>query len=164
MNTTTINKDHIEYVKKLANLHLRPGVEFDDLVQDGTIGLMIAYKKYDPSKGSSFKTYSSYWIQRYMYRTTGSSTYTDIDDLELGTGDDCETVEFHKFLYEVINTLLTCVECDIIAKRFGLFGNKIHTLRDISVLKGYSYTKTHNHYKSALRKIKEAYRVKGYTY
>ena len=53
----------------------RPG--FDDIMQEGVLGLARAVDKYDPSRGLRFSTYSSYWITNYIRQlfqacTTGS--------------------------------------------------------------------------------------------
>lgn len=38
-------------------------VSIDDLFQEGAIGLMLALKKFDLSKGIKFATYATYWIR-----------------------------------------------------------------------------------------------------
>ncbi len=40
-----------------------PGIQFDDLVSWGIEGLIKAKKKYDPTKGTQFKTYAFYRIR-----------------------------------------------------------------------------------------------------
>jgi RNA polymerase sigma factor for flagellar operon FliA len=42
---------------------LPPNIEYDDLVSDGTIGLMKAWENFDPDRGVKFETYSSYRIR-----------------------------------------------------------------------------------------------------
>jgi RNA polymerase primary sigma factor len=44
------------------------GMEIDDLIQEGNIGLMIAARKFDPSRRNRFTTYASYWICQRMFR------------------------------------------------------------------------------------------------
>src|SRR6185437_9097499 len=38
------------------------------LVQEGTIGLMIAARRYDPNRGNRFTTYAFYWVRQSMQR------------------------------------------------------------------------------------------------
>jgi len=38
-----------------------------DIIQQGNIGLMRAYKSYDPNKGIKFHTYASRWILQNVY-------------------------------------------------------------------------------------------------
>ncbi|MFH1710062.1 MAG: sigma-70 family RNA polymerase sigma factor [bacterium] len=42
---------------------LPPSIDYNDLVADGTVGLMKAWKSFDPSRGVKFETYSSYRIR-----------------------------------------------------------------------------------------------------
>jgi len=46
----------------------RVGMELSDLVQEGTIGLIIAARKYNPNLGFRFTTYAFHWIRQTMYR------------------------------------------------------------------------------------------------
>ncbi|MDD5382856.1 MAG: sigma-70 family RNA polymerase sigma factor [Candidatus Margulisbacteria bacterium] len=42
---------------------LPPNIEYDDLVSDGTIGLMKAWENFDADRGVKFETYASYRIR-----------------------------------------------------------------------------------------------------
>ena len=43
-------------------------VAFEDLVQEGAIGLMTAAERYDSSKGYRFSTYATHWIRQSISR------------------------------------------------------------------------------------------------
>jgi RNA polymerase sigma factor for flagellar operon FliA len=45
---------------------LPPNIEYDDLVSDGTVGLMKAWDNFDPKRGVKFETYASYRIRGEM--------------------------------------------------------------------------------------------------
>lgn len=45
---------------------LPPNIEYDDLVSDGTIGLMKAWENFDSGRGVKFETYASYRIRGEM--------------------------------------------------------------------------------------------------
>jgi RNA polymerase primary sigma factor len=53
------------FVAKLA-LKYQAYAEFDDLMQEGYLGLCQAVDGYDPEAGSSFLHYAAYWIKRAM--------------------------------------------------------------------------------------------------
>jgi RNA polymerase sigma factor for flagellar operon FliA len=42
---------------------LPPNIEYDDLVSDGTVGLMKAWENFDPDRGVKFETYASYRVR-----------------------------------------------------------------------------------------------------
>jgi RNA polymerase sigma factor (sigma-70 family) len=47
---------------------LRAYAHFDDLVQEGRIGLVHAAKKFNINAGVTFVTYATYWIRQHMLR------------------------------------------------------------------------------------------------
>lgn len=53
-------------VSKIARQYFAMGGEYDDLVQEGMIGLYKAIKSYDESKDASFKTFATLCITRQM--------------------------------------------------------------------------------------------------
>lgn len=66
-STNKVISSVIRFIIKQARKYARPST-FDDLVQEGIIGLMTAIEKWSPekSKGASFLTYASYWIRCRM--------------------------------------------------------------------------------------------------
>jgi len=61
--------DHIGLVRHYAFRYARKTSHpADDLVQAGSIGLLIAAKKFDPTFGTKFSTYASWWILNSIHR------------------------------------------------------------------------------------------------
>lgn len=63
-------------VLKMAKKYKGCGLPFEDVVQEGAIGLMNAVKAYDPSKGVKFVTYAAYWVKQGIMRSLASTGKT----------------------------------------------------------------------------------------
>lgn len=51
-------------VVSIARRYAQPGIALDDLVQEGTIGLLRAIDLYDGRRGFRFSTYATWWIRQ----------------------------------------------------------------------------------------------------
>lgn len=51
-------------------------LEFDDLIQEGNTGLMIALEKFNPDYGYKFSTYASFWIKQKITKSIYSDSRT----------------------------------------------------------------------------------------
>ena len=51
----------------------RKHLAFEDLFQEGSIGLLEAIKRFDPSRGTLFLTYAVFWIHSLMLRAIGTT-------------------------------------------------------------------------------------------
>lgn len=87
-------KAHLRLVAKIAMEYRSAYHNVLDLIQEGTLGLMQAVKKFDPEKGARFAHYASWWIKSYILKFI-------IDNFRLvkiGT-----TKEQRKLFYNLIN-------------------------------------------------------------
>jgi RNA polymerase primary sigma factor len=60
-------------VRSVASRYLGLGVPFEDLVQEGNIGLMRAVERFDRSRGLKFSTYAVWWIRSAIVEAVGNA-------------------------------------------------------------------------------------------
>lgn len=57
---------NIRLVNKIARDYRNKGLSYDDLCQEGYIGLIDAAERFDYTLNVKFSTYASYWIKQYI--------------------------------------------------------------------------------------------------
>lgn len=75
------------------------GIPFEDLVEEGNMGMLVAAKRFDASYGTRFITYANAWINRYMVdaikKNNKEKENTTSYDAPINEKDDaCTLVEF----------------------------------------------------------------------
>ena len=59
-------KSHKPLVLNMASKFARYGVDIEDLVQEGNLGLITAASKFEPERGFRFSTYAYWWVRQRM--------------------------------------------------------------------------------------------------
>jgi RNA polymerase primary sigma factor len=65
---------NLRLVISVAKNFRNRGLPMEDLVEEGNVGLMNAVDRFDPSVGSRFSTYASYWIDQAIRRAVQNAT------------------------------------------------------------------------------------------
>ncbi len=65
-------RHNLRLVVSIARRYSGQGLEFSDLVQEGNLGLMRAARGFDPSFGTKFSTYATWWIKQAMGRAVSN--------------------------------------------------------------------------------------------
>jgi RNA polymerase sigma factor (sigma-70 family) len=62
-------EEHLWLVHVIARrFRRRPGVELEDLIQEGCLGLLRARVTFQPERATRFSTYAGYWVEAYIRR------------------------------------------------------------------------------------------------
>lgn len=58
---------HLRYVVHVAKRYMGYGLQLGDLIQEGTVGLMKAVKRFEPQRGVRLVTFAMHWIKAEMH-------------------------------------------------------------------------------------------------
>src|SRR5262245_15660028 len=61
-------KSNLSFVVKIASEYKNMGLPFEDLLNEGNIGLIEAAHHFDPSRGTKFITYAIWWIRKSILK------------------------------------------------------------------------------------------------
>ena len=169
---------NMRLVAHVAKKYLNSDEEQEDLISIGTIGLMKAVSTFDRDYGSRFATYAARCIENemLMYFRSRKRTKNEVSLYEpIGTDkegnqihlldvveneqrdivEDVENRQLIEKIHKGMKKALTPREYMIICRRFGVYGQKEATQREIAKEIGISRSYVSRIEKRALNKMKK---------
>ena len=169
---------NLRLVVYIARRFENTGVNIEDLISIGTIGLIKAVTTFDSDKGSRLVTYAARCVENelLMYfrskkKTARETSYydpigTDKEGNEIHLLDIMESSERDAFsrvclkedsrkLYALLRKILTERERTVLVMRYGLYNGREYTQREVAAKLGISRSYISRIEKNALLKLRE---------
>lgn len=65
-NQDDLIRDYARLAYSVCKTYQNSGMPLEDLKQEALMGLLVAWERFDPSKGTQFSTYAVYWIKKHI--------------------------------------------------------------------------------------------------
>ncbi|MBW1974136.1 MAG: sigma-70 family RNA polymerase sigma factor [Deltaproteobacteria bacterium] len=117
-------KGNLRLVLSIAKRYRGRGMSFDDLIQEGNLGLLKAVGRYDHTKGNRFSTYATWWVRQSIIRGIYDKTRTirlPVHFIELRN-------LYHKVYHELYREFGREPTLEEIAERAGIPSDKVESV------------------------------------
>jgi RNA polymerase primary sigma factor len=108
--------EHAYLARMIASRYKNKGMAYEDLVQEGMLGLVRATKTFDPDRGVKFSTYAVYWVKQAVLECLTSKSRV----IRLPNHIVANKLKVNKFKQVFVEDFGYEPDIDIIAKGLGM--------------------------------------------
>lgn len=119
---------NLRLVVNIARRYLNRGLSFEDLIEEGNLGLIKAVERFKATKGCRFSTYATFWIKQTIERALANQSSTVRLPIHIST----DLYKVSRASKELLATLHREPDLSEIAERTGLSGRYVKKLDTIS--------------------------------
>ncbi|MCD4650891.1 MAG: sigma-70 family RNA polymerase sigma factor [Candidatus Cloacimonetes bacterium] len=162
MIDTSIDSKIMAIVHSVARRYAKYCDSYDDLVQEGLLGVLEAKSRFQSDKGTQFSTYAMFWIKKRILaylklETTFSNSTTELNtdllaDEEIPENEPVEHLSISDFPENMTGEEITILK---------YMYEKNMTLSDIARKMNQRREKIRQKYKKAMRKLRFYYEEDG---
>lgn len=124
----TLITSNLRFVVNVAKKYRNSGISFEDLINEGNIGLITAVDKFDPEKGYHFISYAVWWIRQSILKAVCEKSRS----IRLPLNRANELVQIQKTKREISSITGEQVDNREVAAILGMDSTKVSELIDIS--------------------------------
>jgi len=142
---------------------------YEDLLQEGFIGLIKAINSFDPKRFSNFISYADRWVMHYVKRAASRYdivydprrhrvVYAEINESDFLLEDMPDNIFAEQERKELLNNAikkLSYRESSVVRQSFGI-DSKTKTLEEIGAQFGISYERVRQIKVNAIKKLKKS--------
>jgi len=124
----TFVRHNLKLVVAIAKDYRNMGIAFQDLIQEGNLGLIRAVEKFDYTRGHKFSTYALWWIRQALIRAIQNQSRT----IRIPSHIHDSLIRYHRAVSELETQLGRRPTSQEVAERLGVGIAQAEGLQDLT--------------------------------